>query len=254
MNNISKGDNIMNQPADNKKIMDFLLYSYFGFSSGDLDQTRKVKCSYRAYLDLARTVKYTYSSTELEKATVGTDAHAFIDIRKKRIEDVCSKLIESIEDFPNCPDDFDTWHDGRCAQIICQMNTPYDDGRKKFLKDGFTFTYGQAQKWVNMTLKYLWLLDMLPKGLSEAKLHVPVDSFILEALKETQQFNTKGNKITGSGESYYYNGEAWSAISEYKNYKKLQDGIRNIAEKQGISPIQWEGSAWMDVAKKRSSK
>lgn len=48
----------MNQLADNKKLMDFLLYSYFGFSSGDLDQTRKLKCSYRAYLDLARTVKY----------------------------------------------------------------------------------------------------------------------------------------------------------------------------------------------------
>ena len=33
----------MNQLADNKKLMDFLLYSYFGFSSGDLDQTRKTK-------------------------------------------------------------------------------------------------------------------------------------------------------------------------------------------------------------------
>ena len=132
------------------------------------------------------------------------------------------------------------------------MNAPYGDGKKGFLKA--RFTYGQAQKWVNMTLKYLWLLDMLPNGLSEAELHVPVDSFILEALKETQQFNTEGNKITGSGESYYYNGEAWSAISDPKNYKKLQDGIRDIAKKQGISPIQWEGSAWMDVAKKRSRK
>ena len=52
----------MNQLADNKKLMDFLLYSYFGFSSGDLDQTKKVKCSYRAYLDLARKVQYTSSS------------------------------------------------------------------------------------------------------------------------------------------------------------------------------------------------
>ena len=242
----------MNQLADNKKLMDFLLYSYIGCERKELEQRGKEKCAYRAYLDLARTVKYTYSSTELEKAMVGTDAHAFIDIRKKRIEDVCSKLIESIEIFPNYPGDFDTWHDGRCAQIICQMNTPYDDGRKKILKA--RFTYGQAQKWVNMTLKYLWLLDMLPKDLSEAKLHVPVDSFILEALKETQQFNTEENKITGSGESYYYNGEAWSAISDPKNYKKLQDGIRDIAKKQGISPIQWEGPAWMDVAKKRSSK
>lgn len=244
----------MNQPANNKKLLDFLLYSYFGCSSEDSEQTVKKKCAYRAYLDLARTVKYVYSSTELEKATVGTDAHAFIDIRKKRIEDVCSKLIESIEIFPNYPGDFDTWHDRQCAQIICQMNTPYDDGRKKFLKDGFTFTYGQAQKWVNMTLKYLWLLDMLPNGLSEAELHVPVDSFILEALKETQQFNTEGNKITGSGESYYYNGEAWSAISDPGNYKKLQDGIRDIAKKRGISPIQWEGPAWIEVAKQRNEE
>ena len=242
----------MNQPANNKKLLDFLLYSYFGCSSEDSEQTVKKKCAYRAYLDLARTVKYVYSSTELEKATVGTDAHAFIDIRKKRIEAVCYKLIESIEGYPNHSGGFDTWHESKCAQIIDRMNAPYGDGKKGFLKA--RFTYGQAQKWVNMTLKYLWLLDMLPNGLSEAELHVPVDSFILEALKETQQFNTEENKITGSGESYYYNGEAWSAISEYKNYKKLQDGIRNIAEKQGISPIQWEGSAWMDVAKKRSSK
>ena len=105
-----------------------------------------------------------------------------------------------------------------------------------------------------MTLKYLWLLDMLPNGLSEAELHVPVDSFILEALKETQQFNTEGNKITGSGESYYYNGEAWSAISDTKNYKKLQKEIRDIAKERGISPIQWEGPVWIKVAQNRETR
>ena len=242
----------MNQPANNKKLLDFLLYSYFGCSSEDSEQTVKKKCAYRAYLDLARTVKYTYSSTELKKATVGTDAYAFISVQKDRIKFICSKLIESIEGYPNHSGGFDAWHESKCAQIIDRMNAPYGDGNKVFLKA--RFTYGQAQKWVNMTLKYLWLLDMLPNGLSEAELHVPVDSFILEALKGTQLFNTEGNKITGSGESYYYNGEAWSAISEPKNYKKLQDGIGDIAKKQGISPIQWEGPAWMDVAKTRSSK
>lgn len=242
----------MNQPANNKKLLDFLLYSYFGCSSEDSEQTVKKKCAYRAYLDLARTVKYVYSSTELEKATVGTDAHAFIDIRKKRIEDVCYKLIESIEGYPNHSGGFDTWHESKCAQIIDRMNAPYGDGKKGFLKA--RFTYGQAQKWVNMTLKYLWLLDMLPNGLSEAELHVPVDSFILEDLKETQQFNTEGNKITGSGESYYYNGEAWSAISDPENYKKLQKEIRDIAKEQGISPIQWEGPVWIKVAQNRETR
>lgn len=242
----------MNQLADNKKLMDFLLYSYFGCERKELEQRGKEKCAYRAYLDLARTVKYAYSSTELEKAKSGSDAYAFAVVQKDRIKFICSKLIESIEGYPNHSGGFDTWHESKCAQIIDQMNAPYGDGKKGFLKA--RFTYGQAQKWVNMTLKYLWLLDMLPNGLSEAELHVPVDSFILEALKETQQFNTEGNKITGSGESYYYNGEAWSAISESKNYKKLQDGIRDIAKKQGISPIQWEGPAWIEVAKKRSKK
>ena len=242
----------MNQLADNKKLMDFLLYSYFGCERKELEQRGKEKCAYRAYLDLARTVKYAYSSTELEKAKSGSDAYAFAVVQKDRIKFICSKLIESIEGYPNHSGGFDTWHESKCAQIIDQMNAPYGDGKKGFLKA--RFTYGQAQKWVNMTLKYLWLLDMLPNGLSEAELHVPVDSFILEALKETQQFNTEGNKITGSGESYYYNGEAWSAISESKNYKKLQDRIRDIAKKQGISPIQWEGPAWIEVAKKRSKK
>lgn len=242
----------MNQLADNKKLMDFLLYSYFGCERKELEQRGKEKCAYRAYLDLARTVKYAYSSTELEKAKSGSDAYAFAVVQKDRIKFICSKLIESIEGYPNHSGGFDTWHESKCAQIIDQMNAPYGDGKKGFLKA--RFTYGQAQKWVNMTLKYLWLLDMLPNGLSEAELHVPVDSFILEALKETQQFNTEGNKITGSGESYYYNGEAWSAISDPKNYKKLQDGIRDIAKKQGISPIQWEGPAWIEVAKKRSNK
>ena len=67
-----------------------------------------------------------------------------------------------------------------------------------------------------------------------------------------QQFNTEGNKITGSGESYYYNGEAWSAISDPKNYKKLQKEIRDIAKEQGISPIQWEGPVWIKVAQNLS--
>lgn len=243
----------MNQPANNKKLLDFLLYSYFGCSSEDSEQTVKKKCAYRAYLDLARTVKYTYSSKKLEKTKSDANAKEFIDVRSDRIKNICSSLIESIENYPNYPGDFETWHDGQCVQIIRQMNTPYDDGRKNFLNADFT--YGQAQKWVNMMLKYLWLLDMLPHGLSDgAKLHVPIDSYILAALQETQRFKTKGNKITGSGESYYYNGEAWSAISDPKNYKRLQDRIRDIAKERGFFPIQWEASAWMNVAINRNGK
>lgn len=45
MNNINKGDSTMNQLADNKKLMDFLLYSYFGCESEDLAREGIQKCA-----------------------------------------------------------------------------------------------------------------------------------------------------------------------------------------------------------------
>ena len=237
----------MNQSADNKKLLDFLLYSYFGYSSEDSEQTVMEKCAYRAYLDLARTVKYTYSSTELEKAKAGTEAYSFAEIRKTRIKKICSSLIESIENYPNYLGDFDTWHKSECTQIIDQMNAPYGDVKKEFLKAGFTFTYGQAQKWVNMTLKYLWLLDRLPEGLTAKSLHVPIDSFILEKLQEEN-----GDGIKRDGDTYKYKGESWSQLDDYDAYLDIQAKIVQIAGK--ALPIEWEGSAWMDIAKKRSNE
>lgn len=247
MNNTSKGDSIMNQSANNKKLLDFLLYSYFGCKADELEKEGKKKCAYRAYLDLARTVKYVYSSKILEKAKRGTVEHAFIDIRKDRINDICSKLIESIKTYPNGYDNFNSWHNNECEEIKNEMNKPYD-GDKKLLKKDFAF--GQAQKWVNMTLKYLWLLDMLPEGLTAKSLHVPIDSFILEKLQEENVDGISGN----DRDTYKYKGKSWSQIDDYNAYLAIQKEIRRIAKEQGISPIQWEGSAWMNIAENRSNK
>lgn len=175
------------------------------------------------------------------------------EAKKALIESVCDIILCSADKYECVDGQFGLWHKAKCEEIMGTMNTAIFQDDSLILKSN-SFTYGLAQKWVNMTLKYLWLLDMLPNGLSEAELHVPVDSFILEALKETQQFNTEGNKITGSGESYYYNGEAWSAISDPENYKKLQKEIRDIAKEQGISPIQWEGPVWIKVAQNRETR
>ena len=245
----------MNQFADNKKLMDFLLYSYFGCESEDLAREGIQKCAYRAYLDLNRRIAFKYSSSELDKMQKdNTDlAKKYKEAKKALIESVCDIILCSVDKYECVDGQFGLWHKAKCEEIMGTMNTAVFQDDSLILKSN-SFTYGLAQKWVNMTLKYLWLLDMLPKGLSEAKLHVPVDSFILEALKETQQFNTEENKITGSGESYYYNGEAWSAISDPKNYKRLQDRIRDIAKERGFFPIQWEASAWMNVAINRNGK
>ena len=43
-------------------------------------------------------------------------------------------------------------------------------------------TYGNAQQWLNMALKYLWLLGALPNDIKEERLHAPIDRYILQKL------------------------------------------------------------------------
>lgn len=162
--------------------------------------------------------------------------------RNAKIFDVCKKLIESIEKCPGKNADFDSWHKSVCQQIESTMNNK----KLELLKEKFTF--GQAQKWVNMTLKYLWLLDMLPKGISAEDLHVPIDSFILKALKDDGI-----SDISDKDGTYKYKEEAWSRLTT-DNYDTIQKEIRKVAKKkENNTPIEWESTAWIKVAKERSN-
>lgn len=238
----------MSQFVCNEKLLDFLLYSYFECDREENEKEVIQKCARRAYRDLARTLRYAHPASELEKTKSGSGLVAFKDVQKERISDVCEGMAQSIDDYQGASDEFDSWHKEKCGWIIGEMNKTYDDG-KKFLKEDFT--YGQAQKWLNMTLKYLWLLDRLPEGIKAQSLHVPIDRFILEKLKETGKFNEKSSKITGSGESFFYNGKTWSAMSDIKNYKNLQEEIKEIAGEANLLPIEWESLAWLEIAKRK---
>jgi hypothetical protein len=106
-------------------------------------------------------------------------------------------------------------------------------------KENFTFSYGQAQKWLNMTLKYMLIaqsgeLDVgWEKSLNNKivrSLHVPVDKYILDiAEKELEVLPPEG---------------AWSTW-DYEEYETYQKDLRSeIKEK---SPIEWEFTAWTDA-------
>lgn len=229
----------MDRSANNEKLLNFLVYSYFGCDISELADGGKKKCARRAYMDLARTVKYKYSSSELDKAKKDPDKRKYRDMRNDTITDICEKLIDSIGNYPGSNADFDSWHKNECRKIQDTMNKVVKG--EKLLKEDFTF--GQAQKWVNMTLKYLWLLDMLPEGISETDLHVPIDSFILKALEKNI------SDISHKDGTYKYKKEAWSRMEEYENYKCLQDKIKEVAK----NPIDWESKAWIKVATAQSN-
>lgn len=257
MNNISKGDSTMNQPADNKKLMDFLLYSYFGCESEDLAREGIQKCAYRAYLDLNRRIAFKYSSSELDKTKKNNAdlAKKYKEAKHTLAEKICSRILSSVpacrrsgqhlDEYQCIDEQFGLWHKAKCEEIMDTMNTAVFQDDSLILKSN-SFTYGLAQKWVNMTLKYLWLLDMLPEDLTAKSLHVPIDSFILKKMQEDV------DEIRKDGDTYKYKGKSWSQLDDYDVYLDIQAKIGQIAGK--TFPIEWEGPAWMDVAKTRSSK
>lgn len=108
------------------------------------------------------------------------------------------------------------------------------------------FTYGNAQKWLNMALKYLWLLGDLPNDIKEERLHAPIDSYILQKL-----WNLNEEGVTCSADTFYYKGNSWSKISDYNDYFDLQKVIRDMAKQVGKTVIEQENEAWIEMAIER---
>lgn len=252
----------------NNKAFDFLLYSYFGIKESDLKpQSKKgipyicAKCAKRAYLDLARTVKYSYSSSKLEemksKKSSEEDkdkATNFIDSKNELIKNICENILFPIEtkegeiSFKNS--DFDDWHKAKCREIINFMNNSIDKSNTEILKESFTI--GQAQKWVNMTLKYLWLLNALPTGVKPEYLHVPIDSYIIEiAYDNKNKFENALGLLEEKPE------DSWSKLPKYETYFEIQEAIRKAIKTNTTNetiPIKWESLAWIEVAEKQANK
>lgn len=108
------------------------------------------------------------------------------------------------------------------------------------------FTYGNAQKWLNMSLKYLWLLGALPNDIKEERLHAPIDSYILQEAVEFK--GGRSNLLSGC---VFYNGNCRSKISDYDDYFDLQKVIRVMAKQGGKTVIEQENEAWIEMAIKR---
>ena len=131
------------------------------------------------------------------------------EIRKR-----CSAHLEqAITNLLNEPSlsqkKFDDIHKGICDELKRNYGT-------------FNFTYGQAQKWINMTLKYYYLLDKDKTKEAVTYFHVPIDNIMIEKLLK-------------------YNPPAiesrWSKLDNYDKYLEFQvwfrktfDGIPLINE------------------------
>ncbi len=96
----------------------------------------------------------------------------------------------------------------------------FNDVKKSEFKDKIDFSFGRAQKLVNVLLKYYWCAGKL----KQEPAHMPLDRYILNAL---------GQK------------DKWTDMKEkaYPEYIKI---AREKAEPEGISLAEWELKTFRD--------
>ena len=187
----------------------FLLASLFGSEYREQKVDDLEIAIHRAYRDFCRTIR-DKNNPEIKK----------LDETKKAAEEIIKKYINELLDC-NVQINYDAWHEKLCRKIV----------------DENKYTYGQAQKWVNMTMKYLVVLDYKNVRDFIPQLHVPIDSDIINKL-EVLGIITDDNKTPLI---------PWSSIQinpENDNiYTQLQVDIRN-SEKIKPNPFEWEFSVW----------
>ena len=212
-----KNDFEYDELCDSEKINLLLNISLFGKEyRRDLSDDAKISLAIdRAYLDFCRTIR--------------KDNNPSIEVLKETRNAATTKIKEAIENILS-KKSFPQWHEGLCNKLISQ---------------GYTF--GQAQKWVNMTMKYLIVLDYRPVVSIQNDLHAPIDIDVINRIFNDKDQNDpiqwKENDLVP------WSSSKLDKTKEYDKYSDLQEWIRKHC-KEGESPIEWEFKAWNDPAVK----
>lgn len=158
----------------------------------------------KAYRDLMRTIRGFSNNPNHDKIF-------------KQTKKLFKKIIISFFEIKNLNQTtFDGLHKKACEELI-----------KLF--ENQMFTIGQSQKWINMTFKYLNLLNY--NGIEKVYkyCHIPLDNYIL---------NVTGYKID----------KAWSKLDDYDDYLKFQEWFRK--KYNNYIPLDKEFYLWLEQAKK----
>ena len=238
-----------------KRTLDTLLYFALGVTLQDSLETVVTKIVDKAFRDATNQGAF---NALLKDEDVKNRAKEAVRKAKK-------KLIKALINYKRQGGGFQKWHDDTCDIVL-----------RQFIDENVTpFSFGNAQKAVNMSMKYLYLLSYFKdypninselKRLLEAvmadanQLHMPIDSYILDALvkKEiitSEDVTLKGKKTRINKFSEYVRPseyiKSWSTWNR-DDYDKIAQIIAQRLD--GLIPIEWEEENWIEQAKKRRNK
>lgn len=189
----------------NENIKNFYRICVFG-----TEKNNEKAAANRAYRDMCRTIRFEKGVSQKLKDDCRTRVIELIETKIKK----CNS-IDTVEKY-------NEFHDSLCLRMIdCYDNQTIAQ-----------ITYGQAQKWVNMTMKYLCVLyegqcDWLNKIYSF--LHIPIDSIILDKAKK--EFPNE----------FPVNNTPWSQLSR-EEYITIQNKFRAVIK--DVALIDWEFKVW----------
>lgn len=213
------GENMSSELTKNDGIK---FFARITFGSADFENYIHL-CVNRAYGDFARTIHGIGDLLDDERAELRNYAESAIStFATKILTDILSE------------NEFDKLHREVSDKLVTNFKTEHAN---------IQFHTGTAQKWINMTLKYLYMLyltDLIYLNESEKKclkynyafFHLPIDDIVKandKFLKETYK-NMFGNDIR------------WSRIVDYESYLEFQKEIRSM----GVVPLDYEFNIWLN--------
>ena len=145
---------------------------------------------------------------------------------------------------------FDEWHLETCKNLIDKFGTWGVDSK---------LTYGQAQKWINISFKYLYAFTLFgccakgfPVEIDVSKMeycYLPLDNIVIcslsqEEIDKLKKKNTKW-KINKKRKSWTYDGRSWSKLTE-TDYITIQEDLRKVFGKtrKGQTMLQIDFDIW----------
>ena len=224
-----------------KQATDFFLYAYFGIIVNDDYRTIIKKCVKRAYLDMNRTLKVKSDVPGFSFQEEFAERMTEIIVSKDSITDIQSECYKLFIDYTE-------GNDQPQKGLYAFLGTKEIKDKSK--RRGNCFYFGQAQKWINMSLKYLWLLGIINDDETKG-LDVPIDSIIMLAASEELGVVYPTDSKKQIWKAYSPSSTMpWSKLNS-SEYKTIQNTIKvKIKEK---NPIEWESDKWIEYAEKKKN-
>lgn len=138
---------------------------------------------------------------------------------------------------------YDGYYD--IATNLCHSFNPYIKVPEGSKNNNSQFTLGNAQKLLNMTMKYLYIMCYKNNELRDKfkNCHCPMDGIMIDKVKKEFKNCSRKEKEEHIGK---FKNASWSKLTfDNKDvYQQYQEAVKFLAEKQDLYPLEYDYFLW----------